>query len=97
MAEKQVKIVQDPCGDHTIYFHVDVRLSKTNVWRPEGDRVSEKTKALFNEVLNIHGVQGVSVDRYKLQVERSKAVPWEEITTRVEHAILEATANGDLE
>ncbi|MBI2054921.1 MAG: NifU N-terminal domain-containing protein [Candidatus Sungbacteria bacterium] len=79
-----IQIMRDDykTGDYSMYFHVDVRLTKDFVCQPEQNELVKK-------LLEIHGVQEATVDRYKVRVERSKVVAWEAIIDKVEGAIRE--------
>lgn len=87
MSNQEVKIVRDPLGDDTIYFHCSRRLSQESVHDPNGSRGEKKSRALLKSILNIAGVQEARVDRYKVKVEKSKAFEWETLASSVEETI----------
>ena len=78
------KIVQDARSgeQYEMYFHVDVLLS-------DGYMRGSDNNPVLKRLLGIHGVQGVSVCRYKVSMERSKAVEWDVIVPKAME-ILEA-------
>lgn len=98
MQTQEVKIVRDPCGSDVLFFHVNSRLSMDWKNKPASVR-SEKTRKLLENLLAINGVQDVSVNRYKVRIEKSRAFDWEVIVAPVEKAIINAVneAGGNLE
>jgi len=80
-----MKIVIDDCNDYTKYFHTDVLLSADFECVP--GIATGIAKNLLEAVRKIHGIQTVSVDRYKVRIERTKAVAWDQIIPQVEQII----------
>ncbi|MBI2587973.1 NifU N-terminal domain-containing protein, partial [Candidatus Azambacteria bacterium] len=57
--------------------------------KTEGETKATRAKEAIAKILGLQGIQDVSIDRYKVAVERSKAVPWEEIIPKVEAILRE--------
>ena len=81
-----VKIVRNSSGDHTIYFHMDRKVSENYVsdFREESEK---EARDLLRKILGIQGVQEAYVWRYKVKVEKTLAMEWDSIIPKVEEAI----------
>ena len=90
-----MKVVVDPSGDDAIYFHVDVRLSTDAIYRPESAKANERNKKLLVAIREVPGVQEASINRYKVLVQRSRAVEWSNISSAVEAAIRAAVEENE--
>lgn len=73
----------------TAYCHADFLLSEKRIFEMHRDESEGETKGtdLLRSLLDIHGVQSVTVERYKVHVERTKVVDWSAICPEVDKAI----------
>ena len=77
-----MKVVRrDLIGDIQAEFYTDEVLSEGHMSLTTYERFP--TAVLYEDLYRVKGVQALSIDRYKIFVERSLAVPWEEIEDEI--------------
>ncbi len=101
MKPEDVKIVHESAlNDRSIYLHTNYRVSSE---RMTGDFSTTKKEGkagkLFRDLTSMTGVQGITMNLYKVLIDRSLAWEWKDLLPHVEelirNAILEAGGHLD--
>lgn len=86
-----IKLVWDNKNDDSVtaWLHANVSLSDmiVNEFHRAKSEAETRGTDLLRTISAIHGVQEVSVTRYKIRIERTKVVGWTAICLKVEAAV----------
>ena len=90
-----MRIVTDPLGRNTMYFHTDIRFSLKQM-TSDTELTPGVTCKLIGALYELPGVQYVYVDRFKIRIEKSMAVEWKEIQNQITALIEQAGKDGNI-